>query len=72
MRDIPDHPEIECAMRTGYPSWGQEEDNRTYCGECGCELDDEDNVYTTDHYEFLCEDCLKMLHRKAKLCGVWV
>lgn len=24
--DIPDHPEIECIERTGYPSWMQEGD----------------------------------------------
>lgn len=24
MRGIPDHPEIEWALRTGYPSWMQE------------------------------------------------
>ena len=24
--DIPDHPEIACIERTGYPSWMQEED----------------------------------------------
>ena len=24
--DIPDHPEIECIERTGYPSWMQERD----------------------------------------------
>lgn len=26
MKNIPDHPEIECALRTGYPSWMQESD----------------------------------------------
>ena len=26
MIQLPDHPEIECALRTGYPSWMQEED----------------------------------------------
>ena len=25
--DIPDHPEIECIERTGYPSWMQEDDD---------------------------------------------
>lgn len=24
--DIPDHPEIACIERTGYPSWMQDED----------------------------------------------
>ena len=26
MNNIPDHPEIEWALRTGYPSWMQERD----------------------------------------------
>lgn len=25
--DIPDHPEIECIERTGYPSWMQEDED---------------------------------------------
>ena len=25
--DIPDHPEIACIERTGYPSWMQEEED---------------------------------------------
>lgn len=24
MRNFPEHPEIECCLRTGYPSWQQE------------------------------------------------
>ncbi len=24
MKGLPDHPEIECCLRTGYPSWQQE------------------------------------------------
>lgn len=26
MYNIPDHPEIRCIERTGYPSWMQDED----------------------------------------------
>lgn len=26
MFQIPDHPEIQCIERTGYPSWMQEEE----------------------------------------------
>ena len=26
MRELPDHPEIEWALRTGYPSWMQPKD----------------------------------------------
>lgn len=25
-RGLPDHPEVEWALRTGYPSWMQEDD----------------------------------------------
>jgi hypothetical protein len=28
--EIPDHPEIACIERTGYPSWMQEEDDGAY------------------------------------------
>ena len=59
--NIPDHPEIVSAMRTGYPSWNQPES--IYCGECGECLDDED-VYESYGHEFLCKDCLLTLHKK--------
>lgn len=39
MRDLPDHPEIEWALRTGYPSWMQERDY------------DDDFVEEEDDYE---------------------
>ena len=28
--EIPDHPEIECIERTGYPSWMQGDDGEDY------------------------------------------
>ena len=28
--DIPDHPEIECIERTGYPSWMQEDEDEGF------------------------------------------
>ena len=44
VRQLPDHPEIECAMRTGYPSWMQESD--------------ENEEYTEeDAYDDYCERC---------------
>lgn len=36
MRNFPEHPEIECCLRTGYPSWMQEGDEPEY---------DEDAIY---------------------------
>ena len=58
---LPDHPEIEWAMRTGYPSWKQPESH--YCGECGICLDHEDEYEDAQH-EYLCESCLLALHKK--------
>lgn len=58
---VGDHPEIECAMRTGYPSWNQPQS--TYCEECGKNLDDA-TVYEDNCHEYLCLECLKNLHEK--------
>lgn len=49
--------------RTGYPQeFSENIHNVHYCGECCCEL--EDDIYENDRYEYLCEDCLLMLHKK--------
>ena len=61
MMRLGDHPEIESAMRTGYPTWNQPKD--IYCGECGREITD-DEQYEDEHYEYLCRHCLLMLHEK--------
>lgn len=58
---IGNHPEIECALRTGYPSWSQPESH--YCEECGDCLDDVE-VYEDDNHEYLCRECLCMLYEK--------
>lgn len=55
-----EHPEITCAERTGYPSWNQPME--IYCGECGQEIEGE--IYEDEYYQFLCEKCLKFLHKK--------
>ena len=39
MYPVLEHPEITCALRTGYPSWMQEDDNdqdacEAYCDSC--------------------------------------
>jgi hypothetical protein len=60
---LPDHPEIECCMRTGYPSWNQPKDIR--CDHCGQFVDDE--VYEDEMYECLCLDCLLKLHLKDEV-----
>ena len=55
------HPEIDWAMKTGYPSWNQPKSH--HCEECGRCLDDEDEYEDTLH-NCLCEDCLLLLHKK--------
>lgn len=55
------HPEIEWAHRTGYPSWNQP---KIYvCEKCGDEVEP-DECYEDENYERLCEHCLLKLHRK--------
>ena len=60
-REIGDHPEIAMAMATGYPSWNQPEEH--YCEGCGVSLDGEAE-YEDETHDYLCEDCLKSLHKK--------
>lgn len=59
--DIPDHPEIACIERTGYPSWMQEDD------EVLCDEDDED--YENEFWGDDCEDCLYEEGREQELFG---
>jgi formylmethanofuran dehydrogenase subunit E len=60
-QDVPDHPDIVAAMKTGYPRQHKEE---LYL-ECDCcgETLYEDEVYEDEQYEHLCERCLHKLHR---------
>jgi len=55
------HPEITWAERTGYPSYNQPKSH--YCEECGECLDDKE-VYADRIHEYLCKECLLMLHEK--------
>lgn len=55
-----EHPEIDWALRTGYPSWNQWQP--IYCDLCGDEI--EGDVYTLWPYENLCESCLLGLCKK--------
>ena len=48
MAGLGEHPEIEWAMRTGYPSW-QQPDGTLYCPACERELEPEETVYV-DRY----------------------
>lgn len=56
------HPEIDWAMRTGYPSWNQP--NELRCDNCGCVIEDE--AYEDEYNETLCLDCLLSLHLKEE------
>ena len=60
--NIPDHPEIRSAELTGYPSWNQPE--YYYCQMCNEELGN-DEVYEDFGYDYLCENCILKLHKKA-------
>ena len=64
MKQIADHPDIQWAERTGYPSWNQPKEHAEYCGECGRVIDDGEDTYETEYYSILCEDCLKRLHKR--------
>ncbi len=56
--EIPDHPEIACIERTGYPSWMQETEV----------LDDEDEEdYESEFWGDECEDDLYEETRESEL-----
>ncbi len=59
MRQIPDHPEIRHAERTGYPSWVKpgEDFYKSYCWLCGCEVD-ESKPHALHHGRVTCLDCM--------------
>ena len=61
MKYLPDHPEIVSIEQTGYPTYCQP--SLYFCIECGNEIEGE--IYEDEKYEFLCEKCLLMLHKKV-------
>lgn len=62
MGNLSDHPEIISIQRTGYPTWNQPEGE--YCCECGKRILEDEDTYECRTHKILCEDCLKMLHRR--------
>ncbi|MBR5298541.1 MAG: hypothetical protein IKU29_11860 [Parabacteroides sp.] len=56
-----DHPDIESIIKTGYPRYSQPA--KYHCQECGKDITDED-MYEDAHHEYLCRDCLLLLHTK--------
>lgn len=59
-----EHPDITSALQTGYPRRyrTEEEDEVHYCENCGQRLSKE--VYSDRAYDYLCRDCLLLLHEK--------
>ena len=55
--NIPDHPEIACALATGYPH-PPKELPAVYCDECSHEMTGDEKVYDYDG-EALCENCCR-------------
>ena len=55
--NIPDHPEIACALATGYPR-PPKELPPVYCDECSYEMTGDEKVYDYDG-EALCENCCR-------------
>lgn len=60
---IRDHPTIESILKTGYAPQNQPQTH--YCGECGKCLDGE-TIYENRLYDYLCKECLLMLHEKDR------
>jgi hypothetical protein len=56
-----EHPDITSTLRTGYPLGNQPKSH--YCEECGKCLDCEE-IYADSIHEYLCKDCLLMLHER--------
>lgn len=57
MPTIPEHPEIACALATGYPKPPIEADP-VYCSECSREMYGDETVFVYDG-ETLCENCCR-------------
>ena len=56
-----EHPDIECANRTGYPRGHREP--KFYCEECGKDITEKHQYF--DHYhKYLCVDCLLFFHER--------
>lgn len=62
MLDLPDHPDIVSAMRTGYPRGHDDDDMDEICADCGNPID-YDDVYEDDD-DTLCRYCLLSRYKK--------
>lgn len=61
MEQLRDHPDIEHALRTGYPRGSTPEP--FYCEVCDEELY-EDEIYEDELHECICKYCLLDQHKK--------
>ena len=52
MFDVPDHPDIACALRTGYPTGHRE---NPVCPICGSECE---TIYIKDGTPIGCDECI--------------
>ena len=59
MYDLPDHPDVEWIIATGYPKRYQDYVER--CERCDKDMSDEE-IYEDNIYDCLCVDCLLKLH----------
>lgn len=60
--NLRDHPDVESALRTGYPLGSQPD--YYICDICHDELN-LDECYEDEDYDCLCEFCLCKLHQKV-------
>ena len=65
-RDL-EHPEVTCALRTGYPSWMQETE---VLNDEDDEEDFDDDGYDQDAYEAYCDNLYEE-RRERELFGEW-
>lgn len=56
--EIPDHPDIACALRTGYPREHMGGCKSIRCADCEQELYGDQRIYIIDG-DAVCGDCLK-------------
>ena len=54
MNKTPEHPEIEMALRTGYPKIP----GSVQCADCGADLFGDTHIYESDG-DLICGECLK-------------
>lgn len=73
--NIPDHPAVACALRTGYPE-PEHEPEPVVCAHCGREMTGRENVYLYEGDPVCGDCCAEMIRRDlsvdvlAELVGI--